>query len=100
MATVGIGVTIGSHSLRAVKVRRKGAQFVVMRAFSDRIDESIRPVAGRALAQKGISGAAASVGLTGRDVIIRYSQVPPVPEWRLKNLMKFEVEEVGSQSGG
>ena len=33
-------------------------------------------------------------------MIIRYSQVPPVPEWRLRTLMKYEVDEVGSQSGG
>lgn len=100
MASIGLGVTVGSHSLRAVKLRRKGAGFVVQKVFADRLDESTRPVAGRALAARGFSGAAATLGLTGRDVIIRYSQVPPVPEWRLRNLMKFEVEEVGGQSGG
>ena len=33
-------------------------------------------------------------------MIIRYTQIPPVPDWRLRTLMKFEVEEVSSQSGG
>lgn len=100
MANIGVGVTIGSHSLRAIKVRRKGEGYVVQRVFADRLDEAARPVAGRALAARGLKGARAAVGLTGRDVIIRYTQVPPVPEWRLKTLMKFEIEEVGSQSGG
>src|SRR5262245_57962392 len=100
MASTGIGVTIGSHSLRAVKLRRKGAGFVVQKVFSERVDDATRPVAGRALAARGLTGAPVTLGLTGRDVIIRYSQVPPVPDWRLKTLMKFEVEEVGSQSGG
>ena len=100
MANIGLGVTIGSHSLRAVKLRKKGDRYIVTRVFSDRLDESTRPVAGRALSASGFKGTAATVGLTGRDVIIRYTQVPPVPEWRLRTLMKFEVEEVGQQSGG
>lgn len=100
MATTGLGVTIGNHSLRAVKMRKKGDGYVVQRVFADRLNDETRPVAGRALAARGLRGTPASVGLTGRDVIIRYSQVPPVPEWRLRNLMKYEVDEVGSQSGG
>ena len=32
MASTGLGVTIGSHSLRGVKLRRKGAGFVVLYA--------------------------------------------------------------------
>jgi type IV pilus assembly protein PilM len=100
MTSTGLGVTIGSHSLRAVKVRRKGAAYVVQRVFADRLNEDTRPVAGRALAARGLKGGGATVGLTGRDVIIRYSQVPPVPDWRLRTLMAYEVEEVSSQSGG
>ena len=63
------------------------------RLFADRLNDETRPVAGRALAAKGFRGIAATVGLTGRDVIIRYSQVPRVPEWRLRNLMKYEVDK-------
>ena len=100
MANVGLGVTIGNHALRAIKLRRKGEQFIVQRVFSDRLDEETRSLAGRALAARGMKGAPATVGLTGRDVIIRYTQIPPVPDWRLRTLMKFEVEEVSSQSGG
>src|SRR5262245_36328878 len=100
MATVGQGVTIGSHSLRAVQVRRKGSAFQVTKLLSVRLEESMRAEAGRVLAAKGFQGVPVTVGLTGRDVIIRYNQVPPVPDWRLKNLMKFEVMEVSGQSGG
>lgn len=100
MANTGLGVTIGSHSLRAVKLRKKGDKYVLTGVFSDRLDESTRPVAGRALEARGFKGTPATVGLTGRDVIIRYTQVPPVPDWRLRTLMKFEVDEVSQQSGG
>ncbi|MCE9593073.1 MAG: pilus assembly protein PilM [Planctomycetes bacterium] len=41
----------------------------------------------------------ARVGLTGRDVNIRYTRVPRVPDWQLRKLMRFEVEEIGGQSG-
>ncbi|MCK6447989.1 MAG: pilus assembly protein PilM [Planctomycetes bacterium] len=41
----------------------------------------------------------ARIGLTGRDVNIRYTRVPRVPDWQLRKLMRFEVEEVGGQSG-
>ncbi|MDP6519618.1 MAG: pilus assembly protein PilM, partial [Planctomycetota bacterium] len=42
---------------------------------------------------------AARVALTGRDVNIRYTRVPQVPDWQLRKLMRFEVEEVGDASG-
>jgi len=41
----------------------------------------------------------ARVGLTGRDVNIRYTRAPRVPDWQLRNLMRFEVEEIGEQAG-
>jgi Tfp pilus assembly PilM family ATPase/Tfp pilus assembly protein PilN len=41
----------------------------------------------------------ARIGLTGRDVNIRYTRVPQVPDWQLRKLMRFEVEEIGEQSG-
>ncbi|MEZ6007598.1 MAG: pilus assembly protein PilM [Planctomycetota bacterium] len=100
MPQIGLGVTIGSHSLRGVLLKRKGEGFVVQRVFADRISDETTPLAGRALAGRGLKGVPVTLGLTGRDVIIRYTQIPPVPEWRLKTLMKYEVEEVSSQSGG
>jgi type IV pilus assembly protein PilM len=99
MANVGTGIAIGSHTVRAVTVRKKGDAYAVLRAVARRVDEELRGEAGRWVASRGVLGPAV-VGLTGKDVIIRYSQVPPVPEWRLKNLMKFEVDEVSNQSGG
>jgi hypothetical protein len=41
----------------------------------------------------------ARIGLTGRDVNLRYTRVPRVPDWQLRKLMRFEVEEIGDQSG-
>src|SRR5204862_6258596 len=100
MANAGIGVTIGSHTLRAVAVRKKGGAWAVTKAVAQRAEEGMRDDAGRILAARGVHGAPVTLGLSGKDVIIRYNQVPPVPEWRLRNLMTFEVLEVSGQSGG
>ena len=100
MANAGFGVTVGSHSIRAIGVRKKGEAWAVTKVLGQRVDDELRPQAGRWLAGRGVKGVPVTLGLSGRDVIIRYNQVPPVPEWRLKNLMKFEVEEVSGQSGG
>ncbi|HVG94039.1 MAG TPA: pilus assembly protein PilM [Planctomycetota bacterium] len=100
MAKTALGITIGSHTLRAVQVRKQGQGWAVLRATSQRLEEELRPEAGRILASKGLKGGPVLLGLTGRDVIIRYNLVPPVPDWRLRNLMKFEVLEVSGQSGG
>src|SRR5689334_7581171 len=101
MANAGTGVTIGSHTLRAVSVRKKGAAtWQVTKVIGQRAEEGMRGDAGRILSAKGLKGTPVTLGLTGKDVIIRYNQVPPVPEWRLRNLMKFEVMEVSGQSGG
>jgi Tfp pilus assembly PilM family ATPase/Tfp pilus assembly protein PilN len=42
---------------------------------------------------------AARVGITGREMNLRYTRVPRVPDWQLRRLMRFEVEEVGGSSG-
>jgi Tfp pilus assembly PilM family ATPase len=39
------------------------------------------------------------VGLSGPDLNIRYTRVPRVPDWQLRKLMSFEVDEVGGTSG-
>ena len=40
----------------------------------------------------------ARIGVTGREVNVRYVRVPRLPDWQLKKLMRFEVEEVGGSS--
>jgi len=99
----GIGVTVGSSSLRAIEVRRKGATWQVTRATAaplEGADEAARvEEAAAGLAQSGMKGDVL-LGLSGRDLIIRYTHAPRVPDWRLDMLMRFEIQEVAEQSGG
>lgn len=106
MAAVGTGVTIGSRTIRVVEVRRQksGAWQVVKALIAPLADSSgadaRRAAEGKAAIQTAGAKGRALVGLSGKDLIIRYTQVPPVPDWRLEMLMNFEIQEVSEQSGG
>jgi type IV pilus assembly protein PilM len=99
----GIGVTIGSQTVRALEVRRKGAAWQVTRALAAPLtagDDAGRVSQARAaLSSLGASGRTV-LGLSGKDLIVRYTRAPRVPDWRLEMLMRFEIEEVAEQSGG
>jgi len=101
MAKIGMGIDLGSESMKIVQGRFKGDTFHVLKARRVRLPASgdrlghVRAV----LEAEGIKGSGL-LGLTGKDIIIRYTQVPPVTPQRLKTLMDFEVGEIISQSGG
>ncbi|MFH0947189.1 MAG: pilus assembly protein PilM [Planctomycetota bacterium] len=104
MARNGIGIDIGTDSIRLVSgVDRKGVfsvrQFVTMSVGGRAGDpRQVAAALQRALAAAGVKGDV-FCGLTGRDVVIRYSQVPLVPDWQLRQLMEFEIQEMTGQSG-
>lgn len=106
MAATGTGVTIGSRTVRILQVRRqKAGTWQVLRALTSPIgaedpSDSQRVAEARAAAQTAQAKGDALIGLSGRDLIVRYTQVPPVPDWRLDMLMNFEIQEVAEQSGG
>ncbi len=54
----------------------------------------------RGLASLGVPLGGAVLGLSGRDMTLRYTQVPPSPDWQLRNLMELEIQDLASQSGG
>ncbi len=106
MAASGTGVSIGSRTVRVVQVKKqKDGTWQVQKALTAPFDgeeapDGRRVAEGRAAMQSaGVKGPAL-IGLSGRDLIMRYTQVPPVPDWRLEMLMNFEVQEVSEQSGG
>jgi type IV pilus assembly protein PilM len=108
MAAKGTGFVFGSHAVRAVEVRKKGNVVQLSRVVSMRVDPSDGdPMAGRgadairgSLAAERLKPGPAFLGLTGKDLVIRYTQVPPVPDWKLDTLMRYEIDEVSQQSGG
>lgn len=109
MARVGVGIDIGTRGVTVAQLERRGDGLVLTAALRlsrpTQVDEyAIEPetVADLAanLRSAGIPVSGAVLGLSGRDLILRYTQVPPVPDWRLKMLMEFEIGELAGKSGG
>lgn len=98
MARTVTGIDVGLRTVRFLRGTYKGNTFKVS-DFSASEVHSKEIAEGWSAAEVGFKPTAACVGLTGRDVNIRYVRVPRVPDWQLKNLMRFEVEEIGDQSG-
>ena len=92
MAKISVGVDVGSRGTRFLALRKKGSSFSVQGfAFLPPEEENRVPPSFR--------GKEWVLGLGGRDLRLHYAQVPPVPDWQLRNLVEFEVKEIASQSG-
>lgn len=105
MGRVGIGIDIGTDSVRVVAGSESKGTFKLKHVAVVPLERAGEPDAAEiaaglrtALAAGGLKGDV-SCGLTGRDVVIRYTQVPPVPDWQLRQLMEFEIQEMAAQSG-
>ncbi len=94
MAGKSTAIDIGSHSIKAlaVKVGKQGVQVTGFAAVPE--DEGAGGLDG-SIQTKGVI-----CGLSGRDMNLRYSQVPPTPDWQLRNLMDLEIQDLSEQSGG
>jgi type IV pilus assembly protein PilM len=89
-----VGLDIGGTITRLVEARMHKGAFEIRKTGVVR--SASLPAA---LREAGLKGCRAVVGVTGRDMILRMTQVPPVPMWQLRDLMRFEIEDVAEQSG-
>ncbi len=97
MANKAVAVDLGSHSAK-ILVAQVGKHGVRVLRFAG-LPRGEREGA-ISLRQAGIPLAGACIGLAGRDMTLRYSQVPPTPDWQLRNLMDLEIQDLAQQSGG
>lgn len=98
MARTVTGVDMGLRTAKFLRGSYKGNTFYVT-DFAVEALQSKEITDGWNATKLAFKPQNARVGLTGRDVNIRYTRVPRVPDWQLKNLMRFEVAEIGDQSG-
>ena len=98
MARQVTGVDVGTRSARFLKGYYKGNTFHAT-GFSVSDDPGGSIDSTWESAEPGFKPTAARVGITGREMNLRYTRVPRVPDWQLRRLMRFEVEEVGGSSG-
>ncbi|HLX62407.1 MAG TPA: pilus assembly protein PilM [Planctomycetota bacterium] len=102
----GLGIDIGHESIKIVKVSVSGGKVAVTgalkiprRASAD-ADASDKPGPGphtslpadfgKQVKMSGI-GTAGTVGVTGRDVNLKYLSVPPIPPEKLRKLLHMEL---------
>ena len=109
--SVGIGLDFGDGSVTAAAVRRRGGNLSLERYLhvplvdleAEGIDTSSRQRVTQAvvarMAAADFRAKRAVLGVSGRDSIIRYSHMPPMPEWRLALLMDYEVTDVAEKTG-
>ncbi len=96
-----IGIDLGSRTVRAVVAVQRGPVLELQRAVeipcAEGEEDSILAATAGLTALGKAPGARFSV--SGKDVIIRYTQVPPVAPWRVRLLMDLEVKEMAHQAG-
>jgi len=101
---LGTGIDVGTSSLKIVQGRFRGESFQLTRVIKVDFDPAdTRPVGERlaeTLGHASLKAKNALLGITGKDLVLRYTQVPPVSPYRLKTLMDFEVKEILSGGGG
>ena len=104
-----IGIDLGARNLRLVAGTVKGSVFTVTKIAQAEVRPSDDPETAILAALPDLAAElgdklkknarGARFGLSGKELIIRYTQVPPVPLWRLRLLMDFEVREMAQQAG-
>jgi type IV pilus assembly protein PilM len=109
MARTFVGIDLGSRNVRYVAGTLKGTVFTLTKVsqaevrLSDDPESAILAALPELAEELGDKARKASkgarFGLSGKELIIRYTQVPPVPTWRLRLLMDFEVREMAAQAG-
>jgi len=98
MAKTATGIDPGLRTTKVVRGQYKGNTFH-MTGFAVDAHQAETATDGWTGLSLDFKPGAATIGLTGREVNIRYTRVPRVPDWQLRNLMHFEVAEIGDQSG-
>lgn len=101
-----VGLDIGSSKVKAIQLRKSGGKLEIERfgvadvyPGGDRTAAQSSPfdlkcnAARKALQQAGITAKYAVSAVAGESIIVRYIQLPDMPEAELKNALRWEAEE-------
>lgn len=99
MGNVSIGVDFGNQSIKLARLRRRRERILVERLLRiERTDSDTIGAIAAAVREAGMRASGAVMGISGRGAIIRYTSVPPVPAYRLKMIMEYEMGELAGKS--
>ena len=107
LSGAGIGVDLGGDSVKVVWLRSRGKTVQVSAApgisreqIADAADEDgvVDPEKLReALAASRAKIRGGVLGISGKDLMLRYMHIPPCPRWKLATIMDYEIQDA---SGG
>jgi len=100
LAKVGLGVDAGNRFIKVAKVRREGSLLVIERLLKvprGTQEEALSNLVSR-MREGNLSARNAVIGVSGRGSILRYTHIPPVPDFRLKLVMEYEMAELVGKS--
>ncbi len=90
---IGVGIDVGSRTTRAAKlVCRRG---IVRWAGCVRFKPGSKDPLHAQLREAGIPLRGVVAGISGKDVLLRYSRVPPAPPWKLRMLVGYDATQGG-----
>ena len=98
MAKNATGIDVGSATAVAVQGRLEKGSFRLT-GFSVAENPGGTLESGWEALDLSFKPGPVRVGLSGKELNVRYTRVPSVPDWQLRRLMRFEVAEVGDTSG-
>lgn len=97
-----VGIDVGSTALRAVWLKGSRGQLQVVKAVrQERELDSEVDLSGLLgeLKSKKVPLSSVALGVSGGLATLRYNLLPPVPDWRLEMIMKYETQELAEKSG-
>jgi type IV pilus assembly protein PilM len=106
-----VGIDLGTHAIKVVSLRVSEKGVVVLQAL--RLErrvleaEGLEPESPESLARHlkahlsraRIPAKGVVLGIGGQESIVRYTRTPPVPAWRLKVIMDYELKEFSERIG-
>jgi len=95
MAGKAVAVDPGSHTWKVLQAKDTKHGLSIQRFGAVPAGDGAAGLAGL-----GVPLQAVVAGLAGRDMTLRYTQVPPSPDWQLRSLMDLEIQDIAGQSGG
>lgn len=95
-----VAVEPGSDATRIICIKGSPGSVQVVNSFELNVDDDASPQrVGAEIKQRKIPAGGVVLGVGGQASTLRYNLVPPVPDWRLELIMKYELEEMVEKSG-
>lgn len=95
MAGKAVALDPGSHTWKVMQAKDTKHGLAIQRFGAVPAAAGPEGLVGLGIPLQGVTA-----GLAGRDMTLRYTQVPPSPDWQLRSLMELEIQDISGQSGG